>query len=87
MRRYSIVYVQEKGEGVDVTHVQAYGRSEYEAIGYVLKHRIIHSGKVLFVNAFNCDKLPENNNLSMVLKEDRTGEPVTNTEQPESEEG
>ena len=77
MRRYSVVIAQKKNESVDITHIQLYGRSEYEAIGYAVKHRMIHSGKILFINAFNCDCLPEKSNIEMILSEDKNNDPTT----------
>ena len=77
MRRYSIVIAQKENESVDVVHIQLYGRSEYEAIGYAVKHRMIHSGKILFINAFNCDKKPEKSNMEMILSEDKNNDPTT----------
>jgi hypothetical protein len=79
MRRYSVVIAQKENESVDITHIQLYGRSKYEAIGYAVKHRIIHSGELIFINAFNCDCLPEKSNIDMILSEDKNNDPTTAT--------
>ena len=53
MRMYcvSIVQISSSGE-IYNTHNKSMGRSEYEAIGYVLRHHIVlETGRIVSVNA------------------------------------
>lgn len=61
MRLYCVVIVQQSiANEITVTRRKTYGRSEYEAIGYVLKHSIHYTdGYIVDVGAVSCWNKPE----------------------------
>lgn len=73
VKKYSVVIVQKsRSDKITTTHIQAYGRSEYEAFGYAVKHRIFQiDGTIVFMNAFDCDKKPSIDNWETITAEEK----------------
>lgn len=70
MRLYVVVIVQKKNEEITTTRVKSYGRSQYEAIGYVLKHNVIFQyGEITDCGAVSCWDPPEKGNNSATLRD------------------
>ena len=69
MRMYAVSIVQVKGDEIYNTHVKSAGRSQYEAIGYVLDHHVmLNQGKIVSVNAVSCWDKPATGDNTESLK-------------------
>lgn len=59
MRLYAVFIVYENDSEFNTISVKSYGRSEYEALGYVIKHNCIFPCKILDFNIIVCDGEPK----------------------------
>ena len=70
MRLYCVVIVQQDKEVVTTTRIKSYGRSKYEAIGYVMLHNIFSSyGIIISCEAVSCWDDPKKGNNSKTLRD------------------